>query len=204
MNVSLLSFLRKVTISGNIVDRIQIDGIGEVLIRYPEMDDAEDLLDYTNSVIDEGVLALDEEKDMDWEVESLADTLKDIERGQSIALVVEVGGEVMGMGNISKDSGALSHTGELGFGLKEEIRGRGIGTELMRILLREAVERLDLEIVKLEVYRTNEPALSLYKKVGFEKVGTIEDGGFQNGNYKDVVIMKKDLRRDYKYSKSSE
>lgn len=66
------------------------------------MSDAEGLLDYLNSFIDEEVFALDQEKDMDWEIGSLANTLKDIERGQSVALVVEVDGKIMGMGNISK------------------------------------------------------------------------------------------------------
>lgn len=159
------------------VDRFQNEKVGEVSIRYPKMSDAEDLLDYVNSVIDEEVFALHEEKDMDWEIESLADMLKNIKKRQSIALVVEVEGEVIGMGNISRNSGALSHTGELGCGLKEKFRGKGIGTRLMKALLREAVEKLDLEIIELRVYSTNEPARNFYEKAGFEKVGKIEDGG---------------------------
>lgn len=183
-------------IVGKIVDKFQVDGIGEVLIRYPKMSDAEGLLDYLNSVIDEEVFAVDKEKDMDWEIGGLTNTLGDIERGQSVALVVEVDGRVMGMGNISKNSGALSHTGELGCGHKKGIRGKEIGTKLVKDLFKEAVERLDLEIVELRVYSTNEPAQNLYEKVGFEEVGTIENGACHKGNYKDVIIMKKDLRKE--------
>lgn len=50
--------------------------------------------------------------------------------------------------------------------VKEEQRGKGYGKRLMDLVIEEAREK-DLELVALGVYKTNEAAISLYKKCGF-------------------------------------
>jgi len=50
-------------------------------------------------------------------------------------------------------------------------QGAGIGTELLQTLLGHA-QRAGIETVWLTVERWNEPAIELYKKVGFEICGT--------------------------------
>lgn len=50
--------------------------------------------------------------------------------------------------------------------VKEEQRGKGYGKKLMDLVIEEAKEK-GLELVALGVYKTNETAISLYKKCGF-------------------------------------
>lgn len=50
--------------------------------------------------------------------------------------------------------------------VKEEQRGKGYGKKLMDLVIEEAKEKY-LELVALGVYKTNETAISLYKKCGF-------------------------------------
>ena len=62
---------------------------------------------------------------------------------------------------------------ELTIGVLSEYRGRGIGGALIRALL-EAARAAGLPALSLSVERTN-PAVGLYERVGFRRVG--EEGG---------------------------
>ncbi|HEY6532467.1 MAG TPA: ribosomal protein S18-alanine N-acetyltransferase [Acidimicrobiales bacterium] len=61
-----------------------------------------------------------------------------------------------------------------------ERQGDGVGTRLMLVLMRRAVER-GAEAVTLEVRPTNEPALALYRRFGFAPAGV------RKGYYRDPV-----------------
>ena len=52
--------------------------------------------------------------------------------------------------------------------IKEDKREKGIGEKLLTFLIKE---NKDKKNITLEVSKENEPALNLYKKVGFEIVG---------------------------------
>jgi ribosomal-protein-alanine N-acetyltransferase len=51
-----------------------------------------------------------------------------------------------------------------------ELRGRGLGTQLLDAIVREAAH-LGAESVTLEVRASNLPALRLYEKAAFERTG---------------------------------
>ena len=61
--------------------------------------------------------------------------------------------------------------------VKENKRGKGIGEKLLTFLIKE---NKDKKNITLEVSKENNPALNLYKKVGFEIVGT------RKGYYKGI------------------
>jgi ribosomal-protein-alanine N-acetyltransferase len=61
-----------------------------------------------------------------------------------------------------------------------EAQGAGVGTRLMLVLMRRAVEQ-GAEGVTLEVRPTNEPALALYRRFGFAPAGV------RKGYYRDPV-----------------
>jgi GNAT superfamily N-acetyltransferase len=54
-------------------------------------------------------------------------------------------------------------------GIAREVRGKGAGSWLMDVLIREARQRNDHEM-ELEVIEQNEPAVKLYRKSGFQAV----------------------------------
>jgi RimJ/RimL family protein N-acetyltransferase len=62
------------------------------------------------------------------------------------------------------------HVGTLGMGLLPAYRGKGIGTRLIKAALDRARSR-GMEKVELEVFGTNEPAIALYRKMGFVEEG---------------------------------
>jgi len=86
-------------------------------------------------------------------------------------------------------------TATLGIGLGEpDARGRGYGTEAVRLLVEYGMFFRDLFSIKLECASINEPGLRAYLKAGFREVGRLR-GAFLVGNERcDRVIM--DITRD--------
>ncbi len=70
-----------------------------------------------------------------------------------------------------------------------ENRGRGIGTEAIRLLLEFAFQRLNLHRIELEARDYNTRALRCYRKCGFQEEGRVRQNFFIRGRYTDTVRM---------------
>lgn len=82
----------------------------------------------------------------------------------------------------------FTHNGELGMGVRKDVRGQGIGSQLIARTLAAAKE-LGLERVELDVYASNQAAIHLYKKVGFAIEGTRKRARKLDGVYDDLIEM---------------
>jgi RimJ/RimL family protein N-acetyltransferase len=78
-------------------------------------------------------------------------------------------------------------TPELGMALLSRYRGKGIGNELLKEMSKMA-RLLDYKALSLSVDPRNEPALKLYEKNGYVRVGE-EDGG--SWTMKKILIVDK-------------
>lgn len=80
--------------------------------------------------------------------------------------------------------------GKLGLVIgSREDRGKGVGTEALRLLERFAFLTLGLERLELEVHMENEAALRCYQKAGFRLEGVKRHAFFSNGAFCDVGVM---------------
>ena len=68
-------------------------------------------------------------------------------------------------------------------------RGKGYGTEAIRLLLDHAFRGLKLHRVAIGVVGFNETALAFYEKAGFRREGVQRDGYFCDGRFSDFVMM---------------
>jgi RimJ/RimL family protein N-acetyltransferase len=68
-------------------------------------------------------------------------------------------------------------------------RGRGIGTEAVRLLLEFAFLRLNLHKVFLYVLASNEAAVKAFGRAGLVVEGTLRDEFYVSGEYEDVLRM---------------
>ncbi|MFD1956336.1 GNAT family N-acetyltransferase [Paenibacillus thailandensis] len=75
-------------------------------------------------------------------------------------------------------------------------RGKGYGTEAMRLMLRVGFEDLKLHRIHLGVYAFNPRAVHVYEKIGFRREGVQRDVLFDNGQYHDMILMAM-LEQDY-------
>lgn len=79
-------------------------------------------------------------------------------------------------------------------------RGKGYGTEAMRLLMEYGFKVLNLNNIMLTVKGFNENAIGAYKKIGFKEFGRRTECYFINGKYHDVIYMQvlaKEFKSDF-------
>ncbi|MFM2479622.1 GNAT family N-acetyltransferase [Celerinatantimonas sp. MCCC 1A17872] len=81
------------------------------------------------------------------------------------------------------------HVGTFGMGVKDNIQGRGVGSQLLAAVVELSDKWLNLRRLEVEVYVDNERAINLYKKFGFQIEGESVDYAFRNGEYVNVYHM---------------
>ena len=105
-------------------------------------------------------------------------------------LVAEVEGKVVGqLGLQVCQNPRRRHVAELGMGVAEDYQGQGIGSALLRAALDLADNWLALRRVELLVYSSNESAIALYERFGFEVEAELADYAYQYGNYNSALVM---------------
>ena len=110
------------------------------------------------------------------------------------AIIALWNGEPCGLANIYVQSyKKLAHQALFAIIVAPDKRGRGIGTFLIKELIRIAKEQLKIELLHLEVYEGN-PAKSLYDKLGFEVCGFQKHFLKEGNGYRGKYFMQKDLR----------
>ena len=161
----------------------------KVILRTPVWGDLDDLLDMINTAVDERVdIFMDERLTRESEAEWLGKKLARIENGQTIALVAECEGRVVGSSEVDKKTRSMSHVGGLGVLVKKGYRGSGIGTEMLETLKRES-RSAGLEILCLRYFSGNDRARHVYEKVGFMETGRIPGAVRRDGRERDLVTM---------------
>lgn len=103
------------------------------------------------------------------------------------------GEELVGDGSLDAMPRRMSHRAELGLTVVKEMWNKGIGSRILEKLIEYAKEA-GIEILNLEVRSDNLPAIHLYEKYGFQRIGT-SPAFFKIGDtYYDFEIMYLDLR----------
>ena len=80
---------------------------------------------------------------------------------------------------------------------EEEYRGKGLGGEIIDLLLDYGFNQLRLHNINLEVFDFNEQAIKCYEKVGFKEYGRRHECYYLDGKWHDEILMEV-LEDDYK------
>lgn len=168
----------------------------EIIIRYPEIGDVENMLNFINTISDEKTFITyqGEHETLKSETKYLKERLKDIKDKKVIHLMTFYGDEEIGSCDIKMDEKTEKHIGLFGLAVAKNFRGEGIGKMLMELTEKEAKKNIpDLKIATLQVYSTNSIARDLYKKMGFTEYGVLPEGIGRLGKFEDSVLMYKKL-----------
>ncbi len=116
--------------------------------------------------------------------------LGEIRGGHLLFLVAVEGKRVAGFVFAKKKDipdSELSHTAILGMRVTREMRGRGIGTRLMREIIKRSKGRF--EILELGVMSSNKIAKGLYLRFGFKRWGRAPRAVKRGSRYIDMEHM---------------
>jgi RimJ/RimL family protein N-acetyltransferase len=162
------------------------------VIRRPVEEDAAGIIQYSKEVFasTDQVLTMVEEYTITVENE-IAWINNFNHNPDALALVAEWEGKIIGllffMPNTKKKN---RHTGEFGVNVHPHFQAVGVGRRLIESLLQWAGENSRIEKVYLQVFATNQPAIKLYRSLGFAEEGRHINAIKQpNGIYVDVLQM---------------
>jgi RimJ/RimL family protein N-acetyltransferase len=117
---------------------------------------------------------------------------------QAAMFVVDIDGEAVGSASLF-DFDLFAGHAEAGISLVPEARGRGVGTEAMRVLVEFGFVRRNLRRIHLQAIASNAGALRSYEKAGFVVEGRLREHAWVRGRYEDIVLMAV-LRSEYNSS----
>ena len=114
---------------------------------------------------------------------------------RGVSLVAELDGSVVGQVTCERSSRTVTmHSADLGITVRSDARGIGVGRALM-LALEEWAREFGVDRITLGVFEGNDPAIGLYRSLGYVEEG-VERGAvrFPDGDV-DVLRMAKSLRR---------
>ena len=144
--------------------------MADVIIRQAAAEDAEAIFEIENMCFPDP-----------WSLESIEYEFE--ENPRAFYVVAEHSGEIVGYAGLwwIEDEGHITNVA-----VKPGFRNRKIGEGIIAVLLDFTIQE-GISHHTLEVRRTNEPAINLYEKFGFEVEG-VRKGYYQN-NKEDALIM---------------
>lgn len=173
--------------------RSQATTTGEhFVVRCAQPDDASHLLTYIRTVAEEtgffviqsGEFPSNEEQERQWIQEHL-------DHQGKLAVLAEAVNEIIG--SLSFENGPFQrtcHSGTFGVSVRQDWRGKGIGTAMLKTLLEWAEANPCIEKVSLAVFSTNTRAIELYRRLGFVEEGRrAKEIKIGPGRYVDEVLM---------------
>lgn len=105
-----------------------------------------------------------------------------------VLFVARAGGKIVGDASLSRLPRRMSHRGELGIAVLDEYHNQGIGSRLLSEVIDFARDN-SFEVIDLEVRCDNAAALALYRKFGFEQIGTHPSFFKINGEHIPFTVM---------------
>ena len=166
------------------------------ILRNPQPGDASALIEYMKVTAEETLFILRYPEEISMTVEQEERFLENmLNDARNLMVMAEVDGEVAGNAAISAVGmrQKIQHRCSVAITLYKKFWNQGIGTALMELLLDKAKE-CGYEQAELEVAKSNERAIALYKKVGFRETGYIWRAlKYKDGSYNDLILMVKEL-----------
>ncbi len=148
--------------------------------------------DFINSFVDEDAqIMMNEKVSLKEEKKWLEAKLENIRKGKAVFLIAEYDSAVVGTAGIDLGIWRQSHIGNLGITIRKSYRGIGLGTYLMKEIIKLAKKELNPKpkIIKLDVFPGNKPAIALYRKCGFKIVVKVPKQIYFKGQLRDEIIM---------------
>uniref|UniRef100_A9A737 GCN5-related N-acetyltransferase n=1 Tax=Methanococcus maripaludis (strain C6 / ATCC BAA-1332) TaxID=444158 RepID=A9A737_METM6 len=154
----------------------------EIIIREYENNDLSEMKDIWNSIVEDGISFPNEEK---LTLENAAEFFSN----QTYTGIAIDNGEIVGLYILHPNNiGRCGHIANSSYAVKLGQRGKSIGKKLVEHSLKIAKEKGYRILQFNAVVASNEVALHLYNKLGFNQLGVIPGGFLSKDNeYLDII-----------------
>ena len=166
-----------------------------IVIKKASCEDAEAILEYLRQVGGETDNLTFGAEGLPCTAEEEARYIQQLEDScDGVMFVAKDGTRIIGDASLNRLPRRMKHRGDFGIAVLREYWNRGIGSRLLREVIRFAGEN-SFEGIDLQVRSDNAAAIRLYEKFGFQKIGT------HRSFFK---IGKEEISFDYMYLKIQE
>lgn len=173
-------------------------GDKKIIIREPAKSDFKNLQKFQvfiNSLVDEKAKILmnkraslkDEKKYLEGMLEGMKNKIK-------VSLLAECDDKIVASTSIELEKWSKNHVGIFAIAISNGYRRIGLGSYLMAEIMKLAKKQLrpQVKIFRLDAHADNNPAIGLYKKMGFKIVGKIpQQIQSKNGLVAELIMIKK-------------
>ena len=182
---------------GKVLEKFHVEKDGKMYhvdFRCPMVSDARLLLHHINSLVEEHAPILANKKfTLKEEKEWLKELITKGKKGQIIAVVIEVDGNVIGIAELRRHVGRKSHVATFGISVGKEYRRLGLSTRVFSLLEKTAGSQ-GIKIIDSCYYSKNRASEKLHKKLGFHVTGRIPNAGRFGKSYDDEIFVYKKVK----------
>lgn len=162
-----------------------------VYLRLPELSDLEELYELANNEENRSFLnfhrpmsKIDEEN---WIRGVTEKASKGVDYG--FVIVEKKSNKVVGTTGIHNIK-QIQRMGTIGITIKKEFQEKGYGPESIKLLLKWGFDTLNLNLIGIEAFSTNERAIHVYRdKLKFKEEARLRMRHYKNGKYLDSVVL---------------
>ncbi|SFS35590.1 GNAT family N-acetyltransferase [Marininema halotolerans] len=165
---------------------------GHVLLIRPACgEDAEELYNQLAHVVGEGIY-LNETPESLPNINQQREEILSIQRDGGMYTVVLVDQQIVGAAILRRGlRGTSDHIVKFRTWLTSQVRGFGLGKNLLEYSVTWAESHPAIRKINLDVWANNERAVQLYEKTGFKVEGRRPQQAWLNGEYVDELYMGK-------------
>ncbi|MEX1104506.1 MAG: GNAT family N-acetyltransferase [Dehalococcoidia bacterium] len=162
-------------------------GSDEVTLRYMTAADADGILAFARALPEHDLLFL--RRDI-TDPAAVADWVRDLESGDSVTVLGETNGQVVGYGTIHRNKvGWSSHVAELRVLVAESMRGKGLGRVLTQEAFAIALSR-GIEKMMAQMTLDQKGAIATFEGIGFRPETLLRDHVKDRaGNKHDLLVL---------------
>lgn len=161
-----------------------------LILRKANVNDAEKMIEYLNTVGGESDNLLFGENEFHFSIEQEKEYINNLNNDKDALMIIgTINNEIVSVAQIIKlGRKRIAHNSEIAISVKKDYWSMGIGSAVMYELV-EFARNNGIRNIELGVKASNSKAIILYEKFGFKKVGYHKNYFNVNGVFDDEILM---------------